>query len=300
MTTIVLSAVASLLCLVALPEMLHTSRRFDANPRAGLTIWVAMCTIGWLSAIILFLKIGLRQFHGPLLHTTISFVDRLGDGHPLRGLGLSEVVGLSVALDITVLLAGGLTFATWKIWEMRHAQRTVLDLVAENDEHDEGISLLRHPQPLAYYLPGDGGRVVLSTGAIDVLSRRELAAVVSHEEGHRHGRHGALLIPLQVLSPFVSFLPVARYGPEVMRTYLEMSADDYARARVSAPALRAALEKSSLFHRPPRGALGMHDAVVERRLHRLERGAVPMLDQATLLGVSGAALSLFWTLLMVR
>ncbi len=209
-------------------------------------------------------------------------------------------MGLSVALDITVLLAGGLTFATWKIWEMRHAQRTVLDLVAENDEHDEGISLLRHPQPLAYYLPGDGGRVVLSTGAIDVLSRRELAAVVSHEEGHRHGRHGALLIPLQVLSPFVSFLPVARYGPEVMRTYLEMSADDYARARVSAPALRAALEKSSLFHRPPRGALGMHDAVVERRLHRLERGAVPMLDQATLLGVSGAALSLFWTLLMVR
>lgn len=300
MTTIVLSAVASLLCLVALPEMLHTSRRFDANPRAGLTIWVAMCTIGWLSAIILFLKIGLRQFHGPLLHTTISFVDRLGDGHPLRGLGLSEVVGLSVALDITVLLAGGLTFATWKIWEMRHAQRTVLDLVAENDEHDEGISLLRHPQPLAYYLPGDGGRVVLSTGAMDVLSRRELAAVVSHEEGHRHGRHGALLIPLQALSPFVSFLPVARYGPEVMRTYLEMSADDYARARVSAPALRAALEKSSLFHRPPRGALGMHDAVVERRLHRLERGAVPMLDQATLLGVSGAALSLFWTLLMVR
>ena len=81
---------------------------------------------------------------------------------------------------------------------------------------------------------------------------------------------------------------------------IEMSADDYARARVSAPALRAALEKSSLFHRPPRGALGMHDAVVERRLHRLERGAVPMLDQATLLGVSGAALSLFWTLLMVR
>jgi hypothetical protein len=102
------------------------------------------------------------------------------------------------------------------------------------------------------------------------------------------------------LSPFVSFLPIARYAPEVMRTYLEMSADDYARARVSTPALRAALEKSSLFHRPPRGALGMHDTVVERRLHRLERVAVPMLDQATLLGVSGAALSLFWTLLMVR
>jgi len=300
MTTIIVSALASVLCLVLLPEMLHASRRFDANPRAGLTVWVALCTIGWLSAIILFLKIGLRQFHGPLLRTTFSFVERLGDGHPLRGLGLSEVVGLSVALDISLLLAGGITFATWKIWEMRHAQRTVLDLVAETNEFDEGISLLRHPQPLAYFLPGDGGRVVLSTGALDVLSRPELAAVVSHEEGHRHGRHGALLIPLQALSPFVSFLPVARYAPEVMRTYLEMSADDYARTHVSTNALRAALEKSSLFHRPPQGAFAMHDSVVERRLHRLERDAVPMLDHVTLLGVGGAALSLFWTLLMVR
>ncbi len=300
MTTITLSALSSLLCLVVLPEGLHRSRRFDTNPRAGLTVWVAMCTIGWLSAIILFLKIGLRQFNGPLLRTTISFVEHLGDGHPLRGLGLSEVVGLSVALDITVLLVGGLTFATWKIWELRHAQRTVLDLVAEDGGGDEGVSLLRHPQPLAYYLPGDGGRVVVSTGAYDVLSRPELAAVVSHEEGHRHGRHGALLIPLHALSPFVSFLPVARYAPDVMRTYLEMTADDYAREHVSTHALRSALEKSSLFHSPPRGAFGMHDALVERRIHRLEQAAVPMMDHATLCGVSGAALSLLWTLLMVR
>ena len=300
MTTIITSALSSLLCLVVLPATLRTSRRFDANPRTGFIVWFALCTVGWLSAIILFLKIGLRQLHGPLLRTAISFIERLGDGHPLRGLGLSEVVGLSVALDITMLLAGGLAFATCKTWQLRRAQRTVLDLVAENDEHETGVSLLRHPQPLAYYLPGDGGRVVVSTGAMGVLSQTELAAVLSHEEGHRQGRHGALLIPLRALSPFVSFLPVARYAPEVMQTYLEMSADDYAREHASASALRTALQKSNLFHRPPQGALGMHDAVVERRIHRLERDAVPMLDHATLLGVLGATLSLLWTLLMVR
>jgi hypothetical protein len=299
MTTIALALLVSALCLVVLPELLHASTRFDANPRVGLAVWIALCTVGWLSAIILFLKIGLRQFRGPLLLTTISFFERLGDGHPLRGLGLAEVVGLSVAFDITVLLVGGLLFATLKIWQLRHQQRTVLDLVAERTDV-EGVSLLNHPQPLAYYLPGDGGRVVLSTGALDVLSRDEYDAVVSHEQGHRHGCHGALLIPLQALSPFVSFLPLARRAPAAMRTYIEMAADDFARGRGSSEALRTALEKSVLFHRPPLGAFGIHDGVVDRRLRRLGLTPLPVLDQASILVVVGGACSLLWTLLMIR
>jgi Zn-dependent protease with chaperone function len=227
-------------------------------------------------------------------------VQHLGDGHPLRGLGVSEVVGLSVAFDITVLMLGGLVVAGAKIWSIRSQQRTVLDLVAEPKGSLEGVCLLNHPYPMAYFLPGDGGRVVLSTGAIDVLSPGELHAVVAHEIGHRSGRHGAFLVPLQVLSSFVSFLPLARYAPAAMREYLEMSADDYSRSRESSAALAAALRKATLFQPPPLGALAAHDTLIERRISRLAVEPASTRTTMVLFSGVGAASLLLCLLLAVR
>ncbi len=282
----------ALLCLAVLPLLLRSWTGFDRDPRSGLVVWGAMCVVGWCSAVVLFLEIGLGSPHGPILGSLSVFLRHLGDGHPLRGLGLSEVVGLSVAFDITVLMLGGLVVTAVKVWSVRSQQRTVLDLVAEAPGSLDGVCLLRHPHPMAYFLPGDGGRVVLSTGAIDVLSHSELDAVIAHEVGHRSGRHGAFLVPLQVLSSFVSFLPLARYAPSVMRSYLEMSADDYSRSRESSGAIRTALRKASLFQPPPAGALNMTDDVIERRIRRLavvpmsRRGAwVPLLNAAVASGL---------------
>ena len=103
------------LCLIVLPAYLHDSTRFDRNPISGLVVWGSMCVVGWLSAIVTFLKVGLGD-------TTLLYFGRwgrssshLGDGHPLRGLGLSEVVGLSVAFDITVLMIGGIVVTSVRI-----------------------------------------------------------------------------------------------------------------------------------------------------------------------------------------
>ena len=205
MSTTVLALCVAVLCLVVLPAYVQDSTRFDRSPIGGLVIWGSMCVVGWLSAIVTFLKVGLGDTNAPLFRALGSFIDHLGDGHPLRGLGLSEVVGLSVAFDIPVLMIGGIVVTAVRIASARSQQRTVLDLVAETPNSFEGVRLLRHPYPMAYFVPGDGGRVVLSTGAIDALSRSELDAVIAHENGHRNGRHGAVLIPLQVLSSLVDF-----------------------------------------------------------------------------------------------
>ncbi len=274
MITAVLALATALLCLVMLPVMLRSWTGFDRNPRSGLVVWGAMCVVGWFSAVALFLDVGLGYPSQSILRTLVVFVRHLGDGHPLRGLGLSEVVGLSVAFDITVLMLGALVVTAAKVWSVRSQQRTVLDLVAEAPDSLDGVCLLRHPYPMAYFLPGDGGRVVLSTGAINVLSPSELDAVIAHEVGHRSGRHGAFLVPLQVLSSFVAFLPLARYAPNVMRSYLEMSADDYSRSRESNGALKTALSKAALFQPPPLGALNITDDVIERRIDRLVVGPV--------------------------
>ena len=73
-----------------------------------------------------------------------------------------------------------------------------------------------------------------------------------------------------------------------MRTYLEMSADDYSRSRELSDALRTALKKSYLFQPPPVGALNVADDVIERRINRLAlepastRGALAISGSVTL------------------
>jgi Zn-dependent protease with chaperone function len=162
------------------------------------------------------------------------------------------------------------------------------------------VRLLKHSRPAAYFLPGDGGRVVLSTGAVDVLSTGELEAVIAHEVGHRNGRHGALLVPLQVLSSFVSFLPIARYAPFVMRTYLEMEADDYSRTKVSSDALRTALTKAVLFQPAPIGALNVVDGVMARRIDRLTTEPAPASRTIALYGALGITSTVLCLLLTAR
>jgi hypothetical protein len=151
---------------------------------------------------------------------------------------------------------------------------------------------------MAYFLPGDGGRVVLSTGAIDVLNLSELSAVIAHEVGHRDGRHGALLVPLQVLSSFVSFLPLARHASTAMRTYLEMLADDFSRLHESSESLKTALTKASLFQPAPVGALGVTEGVIERRIKRLSFGPAPTHSAFILFGGVVVSLALCTSLVL--
>ena len=84
-----------------------------------------MCVVGWLSAVVVFLDVGLGYLAGRYSCALAAFVRHLGDGHPLRGLGLSEVVGLSVAFDITVLMLGASSSPRRRMWNVRSEQRTV-------------------------------------------------------------------------------------------------------------------------------------------------------------------------------
>ena len=258
-------------------------------PSGGLVIWGSLCVVGWLSAIVTFLRVGLGDTDAPLFRVLFSFIDHLGDGHPLRGLGLSEVVGLSVAFDITVLMLGGLVVTAVRIWSARSQQRTVLDLVAEAPDSLEGVCLLRHPYPMAYFVPGDGGRVVLSTGAVDVLSRSD-STPSSHTrldtETDGTGpssfrckscRHSFRSSRSRATRP----RPCARTSRCWRTTF---------RDRGIVRGVRTALTKAALFQPPPVGALNAVDGVIDRRINRLSVDPVPARVALTLLGgVSGAA-----------
>ena len=122
--------------------------------------------------------------------------------------------------------------------------------------------------------------------------------MVSHERGHHQGRHGAWLISLQSLSPFVQFIPLARYAPTTMRMYLEMSADDFARHRVPRSALEGALGKVSLFGAAPLGAMGLTNDFSSRRIARLARSRPYLLDLVMVGAIVSASLSLLLSMVL--
>jgi Zn-dependent protease with chaperone function len=277
-------------CLVVLPLLLRSSRIFDRLPHAGVATWVSLGAVGWISTVVFLLKLGIDPTSQPLSQATVAFVRHLSEGHPLRGLGMVEVVGLSLSLDIIVLFCGALTIVGWRTWRVRREQRAVLDLVS--NPAISCMQVLEHTQPLAFYLPGSGGRVVVSTGTLALLDANEVDAVVFHEQGHHHGHHGVFLVPLQTLSSFVKFLPISQSAPRAIRGYLEMMADDFATSRSSRGAVRSALEKAPVFLRPPAGAFGVADQLVERRLSRLDSGARRGIDMV----VAIAMFSVFVTI----
>ena len=294
MNGVALAFLVSVGCLVVSPLLLRSSRRFDGCPRIGLTVWGALVAIGWLSSIVFFLRVGLGKPTGSIVASFGTFLGGLGDGHPLRGAGFREVVGLSMALDIAIVLVASLVRTAVAIAVNRRRHRALVDMVAFRTDRPADVSVLAHAQPLAYFLPGRGGRVVVTQGAVDALSPAELEAVISHERGHRHGHHGAWLVSLQSLSPFVQFVPLARFAPSVMRMYLEMSADDYARDRVPLGALEGALGKLPLFGVAPLGAMGLTNDFAERRLARLGTGSTLVRDAAVAIAIVSASLSFLW------
>ena len=262
-------AIVAISCLVLVPEIAATTRIFDRVPHVGFTTWTALGVVGWASSIAVFLSWGVNPGHQSLVRAVGLFTEHLASGHPLRGLGMLEVVGLSLTLDVVVLFVAALITSSRVTLRHRREQRVVVDLLATATDSRGDVRLVDIAHPLAYFLPGGRGRVVISTGARAILDDAEYGAVLAHERGHRHGRHGHALVALQTVAGFVRFLPYSRRAPIVMRGYLEMMADDDATRSVARHDLRAALAKATRFNLAPNGTLAMGEVMIERRIERL-------------------------------
>ena len=94
---------------------------------------------------------------------------------------------------------------------------------------------------MAYCVPGLHPRIVLSEGTLQLLGPGEVAAVIAHERGHVHERHGLVMLPMLGLKNLFRWIPYARLAPGEIATLLEMSADDYSARRYDPLTLAGAL-----------------------------------------------------------
>jgi bla regulator protein blaR1 len=264
-------------------------------PRSAVVLWQAVGLAGGVAAIATGLAVAVAPLRQPLPIGVSRMVARAVAGHPLAGLGLYEALGLTVALDVTVVLAGGLGVTAIRTLRCRARHRQLLDLVGTRSATLSGALVLDHAQPVAYCLPGLQTRIVVSTGALSALGSDEVAAVVSHEQGHAHARHDLVMLPFASMVDLLRWVPYVRLAPRAVGMLLEMAADDFAsrtngRRTVASALVHLADAGASPV---PACAFGASEAAIIARVRRLladKKGS----HLTTLVGLAGAvgALSL--------
>jgi Zn-dependent protease with chaperone function len=225
-------------------------------PRSAVLLWQALGIGALLSTVGAGLCIAVVRFHAGFVGGLDHLADGIFDGHPLRGLGLPDALGLTLAADVGVVLFSLLAATVARTALSRARHRRLLDILGGASPLVRGAVLLDHPHALAYCLPGWRPRIVVSTGTTRVLSVDELAAVIGHEQGHASEHHGLILLPMGGLTDLFHWIPFARLAPASMALLLEMAADDHAARRHRPAALASALVHMSTGAAPPSCAFG--------------------------------------------
>lgn len=148
-------------------------------------------------------------------------------------------LGIGAFVATLLWLLGVLATSTVRVVLARRRHRYLLDLLAERDR--AGVSVLAHPAPAAYSVPGRRSRIVVSQGVLDRLTASEVAAVIAHERAHLRQHHDLVVQPFVAWRRSFPFLAPAAAAARTVEQLVEFLADDAARARSGAAALDGAL-----------------------------------------------------------
>lgn len=249
-------AVLAVVLAVPVPTALARARWPARSPGPALACWQAVGLAGGLSLLGAGLTLAVsgqgRGWAGGLA----ALAGRL------PGVGAAGWAGMLFAGTAGLWLAAVTMASAGRVITARHAHRARLEFVAGSwpgppapSEGDRAgptgthawpadvLRLVDYPVPVAYCLPGLRPRIVVSQGAVTVLSRAELAAVLAHEEAHARGRHDALIQPFAAWRQAFPFLPAAGQALRSVELLAEMLADDAACRACGPVPLRSALQR---------------------------------------------------------
>ena len=220
-------------------------------PRAAVVLWQAVALAAVLSAF----------------SAGLSVVALLADGGPAGWpLRLAAAAMFALTVVIGVRLAAAVVSVAVGTRRRRAHHRMVVDLIGACPRDD--VRVLAVAQPMAYCLPGMRSRVVLTEGALRVLTESELAAIMRHERAHLRARHDLVLEAF--IAVHTAFPRVVRSGSALsaVRLLVELLADDAAvRATGSRPLARALVACASAL--TPAGAMAAGGPTTVIRVRRL-------------------------------
>jgi Zn-dependent protease with chaperone function len=248
---------------------LATASWTSRAPRSAVLLWQSIGLSATLAGIGAGLCIAVGRYHVGFAAGVSDLVKGALGGHPLVGLGLPDALGLTLAADLGIVLVSVLGTVMIRTIRARARHRRLLNLLARAAPEFPGTDLLDDPRAVAYCLPGRRPRIVISAGAIQILTSYELAAVVAHEQGHAEKHHGLVMLPMAGLSNLFGWIPYAKLAPRSVAGLLEMAADDFAARKHSPISLAAALVRMTSSGRVPSCAIPFAPRIGQQRVHRL-------------------------------
>jgi Zn-dependent protease with chaperone function len=272
-------AACLLLVVLVLPPALAAAEWPQRAPVLALVLWQAAGLAAGLLTLVLAATVALAPLGDTHLHA-LRHLDRAGP--------LTWVVG-GLGLLVLLRLLGVLVASTARTLRDRHRNRVLVDLVAERNLMLRGASVIDHDLPVAYCLPGLRPRLVLSRGALSVLSYDELRAVLAHERAHLTQRHDLVVLPFVALGATFPAVPAVRTARAEVALLVELLADDRAARRHDREHLAKALWKIGTGAAPA-GALGAAGDDVLLRARRLLEPPCP-LGRTASVAVAGLAVA---------
>lgn len=238
-------------------------------PRAAVALWQAIGVAGALAAIGFGLSIAVAPLGFGMRTGLSDLAGQAIHGRPLQGLGMSGALGLTLAVDVYIVLLLGLAVTAMRTTRARTRHRRILDLVGRPAPDAAGVQILDDARAAAYCLPGVRPRIVVTSGARRLLDTGGLDAVVAHERGHARGHHGIVTLPFTSMDRLLYWLPYVRHARNEVATLLEMAADDFA-TKSNPPEILAAAIMTMAFHgATPNCTFGLGAHEVSARVNRL-------------------------------
>jgi Zn-dependent protease with chaperone function len=238
-------------------------------PRSGVILWQSIGLSAIASGIGAGLAVAGYRYHAGFAAGLHDLVTSLFGGHPLQELGVPNALGLTLAADLLIVLFACFGSVIAGTVKSRARHRRLLNLLARHSAEYPGTDLIEDSRPVAYCLPGRRPRIVVSKGALELLSSLQAQAVIEHERGHAHEHHGLVMLPMGGVRKLFAWVPYARLAPVEIGSLLEMSADDYSARRNDPINLATALVRMATSEHVPNCAFGAAANAVPRRVHRL-------------------------------
>lgn len=224
-------------------------------------------------ALLLWQAISLSAIFASVCLAPLAILQFVRDGRQIPAPAANVpllVVGLAIAglVIARLLLQGHRVGRNLRAARREHAE--LVDLLG--DPSDEAsyaaVTVLAHPTPTAYCIPGRRRRVVLTDSTIHALPGDELAGVLAHERAHLRLRHDLVLEFFTVLHTAVPQAIRSDRGMQEVRLLIELLADRAACRAVGRVAVaRALVQLAGGSH--PDATLGAAGAPAARRMQLL-------------------------------
>ncbi|MFJ5223718.1 M56 family metallopeptidase [Streptomyces sp. NPDC088400] len=234
------------------------------SPVLAATVWTALAASFSLCVALSALHLATPGAH---LHGILYSCSAALGGSP-PGTATMERLGQAASAVVVIAHAASFTFHALRARVARNRHRRILDKVGRPSAGLRA-TVVEHEVPAAYCLPGLRPRIVVSSGAVERLSRAEIDAVVEHERAHIACRHHLILVAVESFATVFRGLPLARHLREQVPVLLEMAADDRALRHSAHGVLATAMFEMASGGAAPRGALSAGGPTALVRLRRL-------------------------------